>query len=218
MHKVDIAVVDYGMGNLRSVSKAALHVANGKSVVVTSDAAVIHAAERVIFPGQGAMPDCMRELDARHLRDAVIDAAKNKPFLGICIGMQLLFDHSEEGDTAGLALFRGNVKRFADKLTDNSGEKLKVPHMGWNQVFQTTNNQQQTHPLWAGIKDATRFYHVHSYYAAPQDSTVTAGETEYPIRFTSAVARDNIFATQFHVEKSAAAGLQLLANFVNWKP
>ena len=218
MQKVDIAVVDYGMGNLRSVSQAVLHVATGKSVVVTSDAAVIHAAGRVIFPGQGAMPDCMRELDARHLREAVIEAAKNKPFLGICIGMQLLFDHSEEGDTAGLGLFKGNVKRFADKLTDNLGEKLKVPHMGWNQVFQTTNNQNQAHQLWAGIANATRFYHVHSYYAAPQDSAVTVGETEYPNRFTSAVARDNIFATQFHVEKSAAAGLQLLANFINWKP
>jgi imidazole glycerol-phosphate synthase subunit HisH len=218
MQKVNIAVVDYGMGNLRSVSKAVEHVANGKSVVVTSDAAVIQAAERVIFPGQGAMPDCMRELDARNLREAIIHAAKNKPFLGICIGMQLLFEHSEEGDTAGLGLFKGNVKRFADKLTDDSGNKLKVPHMGWNQVYQTTNNQKQVHSLWAGIADATRFYHVHSYYAAPQDNAVTAGETEYPNRFTSAVARDNIFATQFHVEKSAQAGLQLLANFVNWKP
>ena len=218
MQKVDIAVVDYGMGNLRSVSQAVLHVASGKSVMVTSDAAVIHAAGRVIFPGQGAMPDCMRELDARNLREAVINAAKNKPFLGICIGMQLLFDHSEEGDTAGLGLFKGNVKRFDDKLADNSGEKLKVPHMGWNQVFQITNNHQQAHPLWADITDATRFYHVHSYYVAPQDNTVTAGETDYPSRFTSAIARDNIFATQFHVEKSAAAGLQLLANFVNWKP
>ena len=218
MHKVDIAVVDYGMGNLRSVSKAVEHVAIGKSVVVTSDAAVILAAGRVIFPGQGAMPDCMRELDARHLREAVIDAAKNKPFLGICIGMQLLFDHSEEGDTAGLGLLKGNVKRFAEQLTDDLGEKLKVPHMGWNQVFQMTDNKKQAHALWAGITDATRFYHVHSYYAAPQNNTVTAGETEYPSRFTSAVARDNIFATQFHVEKSAAAGLQLLANFVNWKP
>ena len=218
MQKVDIAVVDYGMGNLRSVSQAVLHVATGKSVVVTSDAAVVNAAERVIFPGQGAMPDCMRELDARRLRAAVINAAKNKPFLGICIGMQLLFDHSEEGDTAGLGLFQGNVKRFADQLTDDLGEKLKVPHIGWNQVFQKKNNQLQAHPLWAGIADATRFYHVHSYYAAPQDNTVTAGETEYPSRFTSAIARDNIFATQFHVEKSAAAGLQLLANFVNWKP
>jgi len=219
MQKVNIAVVDYGMGNLRSVSKAIEHVASGKSVVVTSDPAVIQQAERVVFPGQGAMPDCMRELDARNLREVIINAAKNKPFLGICIGMQLLFDHSEEGDTAGLGLLEGNVKRFAEKLVDNSGDKLKVPHMGWNQVFQTTNNQKQVHPLWAGIADATRFYHVHSYYAAPLDSAaVTAGETEYPSRFTSAVARDNIFATQFHVEKSAQAGLQLLANFVNWKP
>ena len=218
MQKVDIAVVDYGMGNLRSVSKALEHVANGKSVVVTSDPAVIQQAERVVFPGQGAMPDCMRELDARHLREVIIDAAKNKPFLGICIGMQLLFDHSEEGDTAGLGLLKGNVKRFAERLADNNGDKLKVPHMGWNQVFQTTNNQKQAHPLWADIEDATRFYHVHSYYAAPLDSAVTAGETEYPNRFTSAVAFENIFATQFHVEKSAQAGLQLLANFVNWKP
>ena len=213
MNKVDIAVVDYGMGNLRSVSNAVLHVANGKSVVVTSDATVIQAAERVIFPGQGAMPDCMRELDARNLREVIIDAAKNKPFFGICIGMQLLFEHSEEGDTAGLGLIKGNVKRFAEKLTDDVGDKLKVPHIGWNQVF-----QKRKHALWADIADATRFYHVHSYYAVPQDATVTSGETEYPNRFTSAVAHDNIFATQFHVEKSAAAGLQLLANFVNWKP
>ena len=213
MQKVDIAVVDYGMGNLRSVSKAVEHVASGKSVVVTSDPKVIQSAERVVFPGQGAMPDCMRELDARNLREAIIDAAKNKPFLGICIGMQLLFEHSEEGDTAGLGLFKGHVKRFAEKLVDEHGEKLKVPHMGWNQVYQS-----QKHPLWAGIADATRFYHVHSYYAAPSDNSVSAGETEYPKRFTSAVARNNIFATQFHVEKSAQAGLQLLANFVNWKP
>ena len=213
MQKVDIAVVDYGMGNLRSVSKAVEHVAAGKTVVITSDSKVIQNAERVVFPGQGAMPDCMRELDARNLREAIIDAAKNKPFLGICIGMQLLFDHSEEGDTAGLGLFKGNVKRFAEKLVDKKGEKLKVPHMGWNQVFQTT-----AHPLWAGIADATRFYHVHSFYAAPSDNSVSAGETEYPNRFTSAIARDNIFATQFHVEKSAAAGLQLLSNFVYWKP
>ena len=218
MSKITIAVVDYGMGNLRSVSKAVEHVANGKSVVVTSDAAIIHAAERVIFPGQGAMPDCMRELDARNLRETIIDAANNKPFLGICIGMQLLFEHSEEGNTAGLGLLKGNVKRFAEKLTDENGDKLKVPHMGWNQVFQTNNNQHKKHALWADIADATRFYHVHSYYAAPQDAAVTAGETEYPNRFTSAVARDNIFATQFHVEKSAQAGLQLLANFVNWQP
>ncbi len=213
MQKIDIAVVDYGMGNLRSVSKAVEHVAAGKSVVVTSDAATIQRATHVIFPGQGAMPDCMRELDARNLRSAIIDAAKNKPFLGICIGMQLLFEHSEEGDTAGLGLLKGQVKRFAEKLTDESGEKLKVPHMGWNRVYQT-----QSHALWNNIEDATRFYHVHSYYTAPQDGTLTAGESEYPKRFTTAIAYDNIFATQFHVEKSAAAGLQLLNNFVNWKP
>lgn len=218
MQKVDIAVVDYGMGNLRSVSKAVEHVANGKSVVVTSDPAMIQNAERVVFPGQGAMPDCMRELDARNLRGAIIHAAENKPFLGICIGMQLLFEHSEEGDMPGLALLKGNVKRFTEKLVDEKGIKLKVPHMGWNQVFQTTNNQKQAHPLWADIADATRFYHVHSYYVAPQDNSVIAGETAYPNRFTSAIARDNIFATQFHIEKSAHAGLQLLNNFVNWKP
>ena len=218
MQKVDIAVVDYGMGNLRSVSKAVEYVASGKSVVVTSDPKLIQNADRVVFPGQGAMPDCMRELDARNLREVIIDAAKNKPFLGICIGMQLLFEHSEEGDTAGLGLLKGNVKRFAEKLTDDAGEKLKVPHMGWNKVFQTNNNQHKKHALWADIADATRFYHVHSYYAAPLDIAVTAGETEYPNRFTSAVACDNIFATQFHVEKSADAGLQLLTNFVNWKP
>jgi glutamine amidotransferase len=218
MNKVDIAVVDYGMGNLRSVSKAVEHVASGKSIVVTSDPEVIHYAERVVFPGQGAMPDCMRELDSRNLHEAIIRAAKNKPFLGICIGMQLLFEHSEEGDTPGLGLLKGNVKRFAEKLVDEKGNKLKVPHMGWNQVYQTTNNQKQAHPLWAGIADATRFYHVHSYYAAPQDSCLTAGTTEYPNRFCSAISQDNIFATQFHVEKSAQAGLQLLSNFVNWKP
>ena len=183
-------------------------------MLVTSDAEAIHQAERVIFPGQGAMPDCMRELEARGLRDVIINAAANKPFFGICIGMQLLFEHSEEGDTPGLGLLRGNVERFdAKKMFDVKGEKLKVPHMGWNQVFQT-----KPHPLWKGVVDATRFYHVHSYYASPQDNMVSTGETEYPNRFTSAVARDNIFATQFHVEKSAQAGLQLLANFINWKP
>ena len=214
MQKVDIAVVDYGMGNLRAVSQAVEHVASGKSVVVTSDAEIINNAERVIFPGQGAMPDCMRELEARGLRDVIINVAANKPFFGICIGMQLLFEHSEEGDTLGFGLLKGNVERFdAKKMFDVKGEKLKVPHMGWNQVFQT-----KSHPLWSGVADATRFYHVHSYYAAPQDNMVSAGETEYPNRFTSAVARDNIFATQFHVEKSAQAGLQLLANFINWKP
>lgn len=214
MQKLDIAVVDYGMGNLRSVSQAVEHVAQGKQVIVTSNPEMIRNAERIVFPGQGAMPDCMRELEARGLRAAIIDAAQNKPFFGICIGMQLLFQHSEEGDTPGLGLLNGEVKRFeSEKMVDSEGAKLKVPHMGWNQVYQT-----KQHPLWQGVADETRFYHVHSYYASPEDDAVSVGETEYPNRFTSAVARDNIFATQFHVEKSAQAGLQLLANFVNWKP
>jgi len=217
MSKVDIAVVDYGMGNLRSVSKAVEHVAQGKSVVITSDASVIQQAERVVFPGQGAMPDCMRELDSRNLREAILHAAANKPFLGICIGMQLLFEHSEEGDTAGLGIFKGDVKRFAAHQIVND-EKLKIPHMGWNQVYQLKNDQDKPHALWQDIEDATRFYHVHSYYAAPLDAALTVGETEYPERFCSVVAQNNIFATQFHVEKSAQAGLQLLRNFVYWKP
>ena len=217
MSKVDIAVVDYGMGNLRSVSKAVEHVAQGKSVVITSDASVIQHAGRVVFPGQGAMPDCMRELDSRNLREAILHAAANKPFLGICIGMQLLFEHSEEGDTAGLAIFKGNVKRFAAHQIVND-EKLKIPHMGWNQVYQLKNDQDKPHALWQDIEDATRFYHVHSYYAAPLNAALTVGETEYPERFCSVVAQNNIFATQFHVEKSAQAGLQLLRNFVYWKP
>ena len=212
MQKVDIAVVDYGMGNLRSVFKAVEHVANGQTIAVSSDSAVVESAQRVIFPGQGAMPDCMRELEARGLRQAIVNAANNKPFLGICIGMQLLFKHSEEGDTLGLGLLEGNVKRFEANQIIN-GEKLKVPHMGWNQVFQT-----KQHDLWADIAQETRFYHVHSYYAVPLNQNYSAGETEYGKRFCSVVAKDNIFATQFHVEKSAQAGLQLLRNFVNWRP
>jgi len=214
MKKIDIAVVDYGMGNLRSVSKALEHVAPTKNVLVTSDPVEIANAARVVFPGQGAMPDCMRELDARGLRETVIHAAKNKPFLGICIGLQMLFEHSEEGDSAGLDVFKGNVKRFAaaDMITTN-GEKLKVPHMGWNQVYQTN-----THALWKGIAASERFYYVHSYYVQPADESLTSGYSEYPKRFTSAIAANNLFAVQFHPEKSADAGLQLLRNFVNWMP
>ena len=209
---IDIAVVDYGMGNLRSVSKALEHVAPSKNVVVTSDPAQISAAERVVFPGQGAMPDCMRELDARGVRAAVIDAAANKPFLGICIGLQLLFERSEEGDAAGLGIIPGQVQRFAAAdMYDAQGNKLKVPHMGWNRVYQT-----QPHPLWQGIADGARFYHVHSYYVNPVDKTLAAGYSEYPGAFTSAISRDNIFAVQFHPEKSQHAGLQLLSNFVQW--
>jgi glutamine amidotransferase len=207
-----IAVIDYGMGNLRSVSKALEHVAPQCRVMVTSDAAVIAAAERVVFPGQGAMPDCMRELDSRGLRAAVIDAARSKPFLGICIGLQMLFEASEEGDIAGLALFRGKVVRFpAAAMKDADGARLKVPHMGWNEV-----RQECAHPLWQSIADGSRFYFVHSYYPRPDDARIVAATTCYPFRFTCAVARDNIFAVQFHPEKSQAAGLALLRNFAAW--
>lgn len=215
MKKIDIAVVDYGMGNLRSVSKAIEHVASDKTVLITSNPEEIHAAERVVFPGQGAMPECMQELDGRGLHEAVVSAAKTKPFLGICIGLQMLFDHSEEGDTKGLGLLEGNVKKFAlENVTDAAGEKLKVPHMGWNQVYQ----YDKPHPMWQGIASGERFYFVHSYYVSLEDEASAMGYGEYPNKFTCAVAQDNIFAVQFHPEKSAQAGLQLLRNFVNWKP
>jgi len=217
MKKIDIAVVDYGMGNLRSVSKALEHVAPNKNVLVTSNPADIENAERIVFPGQGAMPDCIRELDARDLRDSVMHAAGNKPFLGICIGLQMLFEHSEEGDAAGLGLFKGNVKRFAAiDMHDENGEKLKVPHMGWNQVYQSKN--PQAHALWKDIEDGARFYYVHSYYVQPEEACIIAGYSDYPKAFTGAIAQDNLFAVQFHPEKSATAGLQMLSNFVNWLP
>ena len=209
---IDIAVVDYGMGNLRSVSKALEHVAPNKNVLVTSNASDIAAAARVVFPGQGAMPDCMRELESRGLHEAVVNAAANKPFLGICIGLQLLFQHSEEGDANGLGILEGNVKRFPSaEMHDANGDKLKVPHMGWNQVY-----QQQSHPMWKDIADGERFYYVHSYFVQPADPSVVAGVTNYPKPFTGAIAKNNIFAVQFHPEKSQHAGLQLLANFVQW--
>jgi len=209
-----IAVIDYGMGNLRSVSKALEHVAPEAAVEVTSDAEVVRRAERVVFPGQGAMPDCMRELDARGLRPAVLEAARSKPFLGICIGLQMLFERSEEGDTAGLAVFPGRVKRFPlQAMKDAQGARLKVPHMGWNEVVQTA-----PHALWRGIADANRFYFVHSYYVEAGRPELVAGTSDYGFPFTSAVAQDNIFAVQFHPEKSQTAGLALLANFVSWNP
>jgi len=207
-----IAVVDYGMGNLRSVAKAIEHVAPRHAVIVTSDPRAVHTADRVVFPGQGAMPDCMRELDARNLREAVLEAARTRPFLGICIGLQMLFERSEEGDVAGLGLLPGRVVRFPPvQPAQLAGERLKVPHMGWNEVQQTL-----AHPLWAGIPDRSRFYFVHSYYPAPAQREIIAGYTLYPFPFTCAVARENLFAVQFHPEKSQAAGLQLLANFVDW--
>ncbi len=214
MQKIEIAVVDYGMGNLRSVSKALEHVSPNKRVLVTSNPDEIERAERVVFPGQGAMPDCIRELDLRNLRGAVLSAAENKPFLGICIGLQMLFEHSEEGDSAGLGVFKGTVKKFdLSHLHDANGDKYKVPHMGWNQVYQA-----QQHPLWQAIDNSARFYYVHSYFVKPASDSLTAAYSEYPNPFTSAIASENLFAVQFHPEKSAAAGLQLLSNFVNWKP
>jgi len=201
-----IAVVDYGMGNLLSVSKALEHVAPNGRVVVTADPAAIGAADRVVVPGQGAMPDCMRQLAASGAREAVIAATRDKPFLGLCIGLQMLFERGEEGDTAGLGLLPGRVPRFA--LTG-----LKIPHIGWNEVAQA-----RPHALWAGIPDRSRFYFVHSYYPAPRDPALTAATTVYGAPFTCAIARDNIFAVQFHPEKSQSAGLQLLSNFVRWRP
>jgi glutamine amidotransferase len=209
-----VAVVDYGMGNLHSVSKAVEHVAPGARVEVTSDPARVAQADRVVFPGQGAMPDCMREMDARGLRPAVLDAARNRPFLGICIGLQMLFERSDEGGVDGLALLPGTVRRFPDSaMVDSAGQKLKVPHMGWNRVGQTHG-----HPLWSEIEDGSRFYFVHSYFPQTEQAELVSGTTEYGIPFTCAVARDNIFAVQFHPEKSDTAGLRLLANFLNWNP
>ncbi len=209
-----VAVVDYGMGNLRSVAKAIEHVAPDATLHVTSDPLVVAAADRVVVPGQGAMPDCMRELEARGLRDAVIRAAAEKPWLGICIGLQMLFDHSEEGEVAGLGVLAGRVARFPhEQMALPDGTRLKVPHMGWNEV-----QQIKTHSLWQGIPDSSRFYFVHSYYVAPDDDGLVIGRTNYGIPFTSAVARDNIFAVQFHPEKSAEAGLRLLENFMRWMP
>ena len=209
-----IAVIDYGMGNLRSVWQALVKVGEGRDIEVTADPAVVASAERVVFPGQGAMPDCMRELEARNLRQSVMEAARSKPFLGICIGLQMLFEHSEEGDVDGLGVFAGNVRRFpADRMRGPAGEKLKVPHMGWNEV-----RRLRPHPLWNGIEDGARFYFEHSYYVDPVDASGIAGQTDYGIPFTSAVARDNIFAIQCHPEKSAQAGLALLSNFIHWQP
>jgi len=194
------------MGNLRSVAKALEHVAPGAEVLATADPAAIRSAERVVVPGQGAMPDCMRQLAASGAREAVIEAAGAKPFLGICIGLQMLFERGEEGDTRGLGLLPGSVPRF--RVSD-----LKIPHMGWNEVL-----QRRRHALWAGIADRSRFYFVHSYFPAPRDEGLTAATCVYGMPFTCAVARDNIFAVQFHPEKSQSAGLQLLTNFVRWRP
>ena len=208
-----IVVVDYGMGNLRSVAKALEHVAPKARIEISGDAARIRAADRVVFPGQGAMPDCMRHLDESGLREAVLEAARTKPLFGVCIGEQMLFESSEEGGTAGLGLLPGQVVRFPADMRDAGGARLKVPHMGWNRVA-----QDRPHALWEGVPDGAYFYFVHSYYARPGDAGLSVGSTDYGRRFTCVVARDNIFATQFHPEKSAAHGLRLYANFVDWRP
>ena len=209
-----IVVVDYGMGNLRSVAQALRHVAPDADVRISGEVSDIRNADRLVFPGQGAIPDCMRCLRESGLQEALMEASRSKPMFGVCVGEQLLFDWSEEGDTPGLGLLPGKVVRFQlEGRLQEDGSRFKVPQMGWNQVKQTLS-----HPLWHGIADDSYFYFVHSYYAAPANPAHTAGETQYGAPFSSAVARDNIFATQFHPEKSAAAGLQLYKNFVHWNP
>ena len=202
-----VAVIDYGMGNLRSVCKALARVAPDANVRLAADAAAVRAADRVVFPGQGAIGGCIAALGRDGLQAAVLDAIKTKPFLGICLGLQALYEHSEEGGGIdGLGVLPGRVRRFAP-----ADPTLKVPHMGWNQVQQTA-----AHPLWTGIAPNTRFYFVHSYYADSADKRCVSGTTDYGVRFTSAAARANIFAVQFHPEKSQQAGLTLLKNFMAW--
>ncbi|UOO82494.1 imidazole glycerol phosphate synthase subunit HisH [Uruburuella testudinis] len=210
-----VAIVDYGMGNLHSVLKsvqAAQKLAGVPAeILLTERPEDVFAADKVIFPGQGAMPDCMGALQKSGLGEAVADGLKNKPFFGICVGAQLLFDRSEEGDTPGLGWFAGEVKRFAPNRLDTHGDKLKVPHMGWNTVHQT-----QPHPLFADIAQDTRFYFVHSYYFAPADKGIVLGSSDYGQEFACVVGKDNVFATQFHTEKSHDGGLLLLRNFLRW--
>jgi glutamine amidotransferase len=211
---ITLAVVDYGMGNLRSVAKAFEHVSPDTRVIVTGDPEQVRAADRVVFPGRGAMPDCMRFLDDSGLREVVLEACRSKPLFGVCVGEQMLFDRSAEGDTPGLGVLPGEVVRFpAQAMYGLDGVRLKVPHMGWNRV-----RQSRAHPMWAGIPDDAYFYFVHSFYARPRQARLAVGETDHGVAFTCAVARDNIFATQFHPEKSAACGLRLYANFIDWRP
>lgn len=215
-----VAVVDYESGNLRSVSQAVLHAARGSGVevVVTQRAEDVMAAERVVLPGQGHMGDCMRALAASGLKDAVLHACAHKPLFGVCVGMQMLLDRSDEGPTEGLGLIPGRVVRFElEGQHQPDGSRYKVPQMGWNRVAQTAHGRDP-HALWAGVPDGAWFYFVHSFYARPSDARHSVGETDYGARFTSAVARDNIFATQFHPEKSAQYGLRLYRNFLHWQP
>ena len=209
-----IVVVDYGMGNLRSVAQALRHAAPEADIRISGEVADIRAADRIVLPGQGAMRDCMKSLRDSGVQEALLEASRSKPFLGVCVGEQMLFDWSEEGDTPGLGLLPGKVVRFdLEGQLQEDGSRYKVPHMGWNSV-----RQVQPHPLWAGIADNTHFYFVHSYYARPEGESHTFGETVYGQAFACAIGRDNLFATQFHPEKSTTAGLQLYKNFVNWKP
>jgi glutamine amidotransferase len=209
-----IVVVDYGMGNLRSVAQALRHVAPEADVRISGELADIKSADRLVLPGQGAIPDCMRCLRESGLQEAVIESTRSKPLLGVCVGEQLLFDWSEEGDTPGLGLLPGKVQRFQlDGQLQEDGSRFKVPQMGWNRVKQTLS-----HPLWNGIADDSYFYFVHSYHAVPERREHTAGETVYGAPFACAVADGHIFATQFHPEKSATAGLRLYRNFVHWTP
>lgn len=220
MKRKTVAVVDYGSGNLRSVSQAVMRAAEHTDVdvVITAQAQGVLDADRVVLPGQGHMGDCMRELAASGLLDAVLHAAANKPLFGVCVGMQMLLDRSEEGPTDGLGLLPGDVVRFQlEGRLQADGSRFKVPQMGWNQVFHQLDGRDP-HPVWAGIPDGAWFYFVHSYYARPANAVHVAGETDYGGRFASAVARDNIFATQFHPEKSAEQGLALYRNFLHWNP
>jgi glutamine amidotransferase len=216
-----VAVVDYGMGNLRSVSQAVQHAAQGSGyeVLVTARAQDVRDAERIVLPGQGAMPDCMRELRESGLLAPVLEAAAAKPLFGVCVGMQMLLDRSEEGPTDGLGLIHGEVVKFdlAGRLQPD-GSRYKVPQMGWNRVWQPAVQDGAAHPLWAGIPDGSYYYFVHSFHARTSDARHSAGETDYGARFTAAIARDNIFATQFHPEKSADHGLALYRNFLHWNP
>ncbi len=210
-----IAIVDYGSGNLRSVLRAFHAVAPDADVRIVATAQDILRADRVVFPGQGAMHDCMASLSKSGLHDAVLQACRSKPFFGICVGEQMLFDHSEEGDTSGLGVLQGEVVRFTEArgAVDSNGRALKVPHMGWNEVHWRTY-----HPVIAGVEKGGWFYFVHSFHAEPKQDRFILGESDYGTRFTCAVARDNIIATQFHPEKSANSGLRLLSNFVSWNP
>lgn len=209
-----IIVVDYGMGNLRSVAQALRAVAPEDDVRISGTVADIDDADRIVLPGQGAIPDCMVSLEKSGLRQALVRAASSKPVFGVCVGEQMLFDWSEEGDTPGLGLIPGKVVRFRlDGTLQPDGSRYKVPQMGWNQV-----TQYGSHPLWQGVKDKSFFYFVHSFYAVPENDVNIVGMTDYGELFCSAVAKDNIFATQFHPEKSASVGLQLYRNFLQWNP